>query len=220
MPHLALVDINLASNMNGFDFAESVHRFSDLPIIFVSAVSDEETVVSGLDRHAEDFVVKPNDGPIRTAELCSRIRRVLRRVGAYSYGLKRVVTIDDRLRINFVSQTAYINGKEISLTPTETKILHLLLRHAGRTLTNEYLLRRLYPLEEAYEDRLHSHVYRLRRKIEVDNRNPHYVVGDWGKGYFFERGTANYHDILRVAAAALFYCQQPVRSMASSGLTS
>lgn len=185
LPHLALVDINLGPNMNGFEFSEAVHRYSDLPIIFISATSDEETVVTGLDLHAEDFIVKPQDGPIRTAELCSRIRRVLRRIGDYSYGLERITYIDERLQINFVAQIAHVEGEEVNLTPTEAKILHLLLRHAGRTLTNEYLLRRLYPLEEAYEERLHSHVYRLRRKIEIDNRNPRYVVGDWGKGYFF-----------------------------------
>lgn len=185
LPHLAIVDINMPPGMDGFTFCRKVHQFCDLPIVMLSAEEDEETVVKGLDHFAEDYVVKPHDGPIRSEELVSRVRRVLRRIGDFAYRLEPVTRIDDYLQVDFAGRTAIVAGETVRLTPTESKLLYLLVRHAGRTLTNEYLIQRMWPLEEAFEDRLHTHVYRLRKKIEPDSKVPAYIVSAWGKGYEF-----------------------------------
>ncbi|MBK7894406.1 MAG: response regulator transcription factor [Anaerolineaceae bacterium] len=76
LPHLAIIDLNMPG-MDGFELCEAIHEFSDLPIIMLTAIDDEETVVFGLDRYAEDYIVKP----FRAAELMARVRRVLRRMG-------------------------------------------------------------------------------------------------------------------------------------------
>jgi DNA-binding response OmpR family regulator len=81
-----------------------------------------------------------------------------------------------------------INGEDVSLTPTETKLLYILMRNAGRTVTTDFILRRLWPLEAAYEDRLRVYVHRLRRKIEDTHSEPTYILSERGTGYTFMGG--------------------------------
>lgn len=185
IPHLAIVDINMPPGMDGFEFCRRLHAFSDVPIILLSAEQEEQIVALGLDRYAEDYIVKPNDGPLRIIELSSRVRRVLLRMGNFGYKLAPLIRVDERLQVNFAERYLLIEGRKVSLTPTESKILSVLMRHAGRIVTNEFLLQRVWPLEEAFEDRLHTHVYRLRRKVEPDRKEPVYIVSEWGKGYRF-----------------------------------
>jgi len=184
LPHLAIVDINMP-NMDGFQFCRKLHQFSAVPVIMLSAESGEETVVKGLDAYAEDYIVKPTNGPIRAAELTARVRTVLNRMGDFAYTFDPIIRIDNRLQVNLAGRKTIVNGQEVSLTPTETRLFYLLLHHAGRSLTNDYLLRRLWPLEEVYEERLHTHVYRLRKKIEANPKKPHYIISEWGRGYNF-----------------------------------
>ena len=182
LPHLAIVDLNMPG-MDGFEFCEELHKFSDVPVIMLTAEGDEETVVHGLDNFAEDYIIKP----FRPAELSSRVRRVLMRIGDFAYTLEPIITIDEDFKVDFPNRKAYLSGnpKPKTLTPTETKILYVLMRNAGRTVTNEFLLRRVWPQDDAYEDRLHTHVYRLRRKIEASPKKPKYIISQWGTGYTF-----------------------------------
>jgi DNA-binding response OmpR family regulator len=96
--------------------------------------------------------------------------------------------VDDRLAVDFAHQRAIVDGQPIPLTPTETKILYILMRNAGRVVTNDFLLRRLWPLEEVFEDTLRVHVHRLRRKIEATPTQPLYIVTERGLGYSFGTG--------------------------------
>jgi DNA-binding response OmpR family regulator len=180
MPHLAIVDLNMP-RMNGFEFCKAVHRFSDLPVIMLTAVSEEDTVIQGIEQYAEDYMLKP----FSPGELVARVRRVLRRIGDFAYTLDPIVRVDEQLQIDFPNRKGYVNGEEVSLTPTETKLLYLLLHSAGRVITSDYLMRRLWPFEPANEDRLHVHIHRLRRKVEVDPKTPHYIVSERGLGYIF-----------------------------------
>lgn len=180
LPHLALVDLNMPG-IDGFQLCEQIHEYSDLPIIMLTAIDDEATVVHGLDNFAEDYIIKP----FRAAELVARIKRVLRRMGDFAYRLEPIVHIDDELQIDFANRQAIVRQKTVPLTPTETKLLYILIRNAGRTVTNSFLLRRVWPNDDAFEDRLHTHIYRLRRKIEESTRNPKYVISEWGTGYTF-----------------------------------
>jgi DNA-binding response OmpR family regulator len=187
IPHLAIVDINMPPGMDGFAFCQEAHkRVPGLPVIMLTSVGDEATIVKAFDQfQADDYVVKPKDGPIRADELVSRVRRVLRNQPDYSYTIESVATVDQRLQVDVGNRKAYIDGHEIPLTPTENKLLSILMRHPGRTLTNDYLLRQIWPMEYANEERLHTHVYRLRKKIEQDPKEPAYIVSDWGRGYIF-----------------------------------
>lgn len=180
MPHLALVDLNMPG-MDGFELCKQIHQFSDVPIVMLTAIDEEETVIKGLEEYAEDYIIKP----FSPGELVARIKRVLRRIGTFAYTLEPVIHVDDHLQIDFPNRTAIVDDENISLTPTETKLLYLLMRSAGRVVTADFLLRRLWPLEEAYEDRLHVHVHRLRRKVESDHKNPMYILSERGVGYTF-----------------------------------
>lgn len=182
LPHLALVDLTMPM-MNGFEFCKALHEFSDVPVVMLTAINEEDTIVKGLELYAEDYVVKP----FRPNELLARIRRVLLRMGDFAYTLDPEVRIDDYLSVDFSSRKVIVDGKEVPMTPTETKILYILIRNAGKTVTTNFLLRRIWPLETAFEDRLHVHVHRLRRKIEPDHSKPYYVVSRRGTGYIFPK---------------------------------
>ena len=182
LPHLALVDLNMPM-MNGFDFCKALHEFSDVPVIMLTAINEEDTIVKGIEQYAEDYVVKP----FRPNELLARISRILRRMGDFAYTLDPKVKIDDYLSVDFPNRTVYVNEESVSLTPTETKILYILIRNAGKTVTTDFLLRRIWPLESAFEDRLHVHMHRLRRKIEKDASSPMYIVSKRGTGYIFPK---------------------------------
>ena len=181
LPHLAVVDIRMP-DLDGIELCGRVHAFSDLPVILLTAVDDEPTVVNALDTVAEDYVLKP----FRPAELVARARRVLRRMGSFSFALASETPVDGRLAVDFVRQVAKVEGNPVPLTPTETKILHILMRSSPRTVDTGYLLRRVWPMEEVFEDTLRVHVHRVRQKIEPDPAKPRYVLTHRGQGYSFK----------------------------------
>lgn len=180
MPHLAIVDINMPV-MGGFEFCQAVQEFSDLPVVMLSAVDEEETIIQGINRFAEDYVVKP----FSPRELLARVQRVLRRMGDYAYVLDPITQVDDYLGIDFAHQQVSVKDQFIALTPTETKLLYILIRNAGRVVSADFLMRRLWPMEEVFEDTLRVHVHRLRQKVEPIPAQPRYVLTERGLGYSF-----------------------------------
>ncbi|MCX6030801.1 MAG: response regulator transcription factor [Chloroflexi bacterium] len=180
LPHLAIVDINMPG-MNGFEFCQTVQAFSDLPVILLTAIDEEETVIRGINYYAEDYITKP----FSPRELVARIQRVLRRIGDFAYTLDPMIRVDDYLTVDLAHQQAVIGGKTLTLTPTESKLLYILIRNAGRTVTSDFLLRRLWPMEEVFEDTLRVHIHRLRQKIEPIPSQPRYILTERGLGYNF-----------------------------------
>jgi len=89
------------------------------------------------------------------------------------------------LTVDFVHQSAVVEQKKVDLTPTESKLLYILMRNAGHIVTTDFLLRRLWPFDEVFEDSLRVHVHRLRRKIEENPGAPSYIVTERGMGYHF-----------------------------------
>lgn len=180
LPHMAIVDLMLPE-VGGFEFCRRVQEFSDLPILIISAIHDKDTIVRGIRLYAEDYITKPFD----PQELLARVERVLRRIGNFAYALQPVVRVDDYLAVNFARQQAYVRGTPVAMTPLETKLLYILMRHAGQVVSTDFLLRRLWPCEEVYEDTLRVHIYRLRQKIEPDPAHASYVITQRGVGYLF-----------------------------------
>ncbi|MEJ2747625.1 MAG: response regulator transcription factor [Anaerolineae bacterium] len=180
IPHLALVDLHMPL-MSGFEFCHAVREFSDMPIIMLTAANTEETIIKGLEQYAEDYIIKP----FSPSELVARVKRVLRRIDDYSYTNESTTRIDDNLMVDFPKREALVNGQSVSLTPTEAKLLYILVRNAGRIVTTDFLLNRIWPMQNAQEDRLHVHVHRLRRKIESNPNEPTYIVAERGTGYRF-----------------------------------
>ena len=185
LPHLLIVDINLPG-MDGFELIRTIQQFSDVPAVMITAVDDEATVVEGLNDCLEDYITKP----FKAAELFSRVKRVLRRMDDFEYVNDPILFIDMDLQIDLPNRIAYINEKAIPLSPIETKLLHILMNHAERTVSYSTLLRRIWPREEAVEERLHTNVYRLRRKLESNPKEPKYIRSHWGTGYIFSWGSS------------------------------
>lgn len=184
LPHLALVDIMLPG-MDGLTLARRLHEWSDLPIVMLTSVGEADTVVQAIESFAEDYIRKP----FNPRELVARIERVCRRIGDFGYTLEPVVRVDDRLSVDFAHQRAIVEEKVVALTATESKLLHVLMRQAGRVVQTDYLLRRLWPSDEVFEDTLRVHVHRLRAKIEAAPGRPRYVLTERGAGYLFPRFT-------------------------------
>ncbi len=180
LPHLALVDI-LLPGLDGLSLCRRLQEWSDLPIVLLTAVDEEETVVDAIQRFAEDYIVKP----FSPREMVARVERVLRRIGDFAYTLAPVVPVDGHLAVDFAHQRALVDGAPIPLTATETKLLYVLLRSAGRVVETPFLLRRLWPVDEVYEDTLRVHIHRLRGKIEPTPSRPRYIVTERGAGYRF-----------------------------------
>ena len=180
LPHIALVDLSLPS-MHGFELANKLKSMADVPIIFVTSTGDKETIVQGLKKYAEDFIVKP----FELRELEARIQVVLARMPSLDYASEPIVRVDDHLNIDFAHNRIVMNGKTVGLTPTESILLHVLLRNAGRVVENRMLIARVWPSEEVFEDTLRVHMHRLRRKLESDSHHPHYIRTERGVGYMF-----------------------------------
>ena len=181
LPHLAIVDITMPFGMDGFEFCRTVQAFSDLPIIMLTAIDEDKTIIKAIDRFAEDYVTKP----FNPSELVARVRRVLRRIGDFAYSLKPQIEVDEYLKVNFSEKHAVVGQEVVSLTPTETKLLYILMRNAGRTVTTDFIVRRLWPFENVQGDRLRVYIHRLRNKIERQPRNPDYILSQRGVGYTF-----------------------------------
>ncbi len=185
LPDLAIVDYNMNPGMNGFEFCEAIHDYSDLPAIMLTAINEEDTIIASLEHHTEDYIPKP----FSPQALVARAQRVLARIGLFPFLPAARVQVDERLAIDFGRRTAYVDDKESSLTPTETRLLYILMREAGQVVNTDFIIRRLWPLEPAYEDRLHVHMHRLRRKIEAkgDKTFPQYIESRRGEGYIFRK---------------------------------
>jgi DNA-binding response OmpR family regulator len=180
LPHLALLDLELPS-MHGFVLSSKIKEMADVPIIFITATDDTDTVVTGLKKYAEDFITKP----FELRELEARVQVVLTRMPSLDYASEPIVRIDDFLSIDFAHNAIMLGAGRRLLTPTESILLHVLLRNAGRVVENRMLIARVWPSEEVYEDTLRVHMHRLRRKLESDSHHPHYIRTERGVGYMF-----------------------------------
>ncbi|MDX1688892.1 MAG: response regulator transcription factor [Candidatus Promineifilaceae bacterium] len=182
LPHLAVVDLKMPPGMDGFEFCDYLYQFSDVPVVMLTGVDESETVVQALQQYAEDYVLKP----FNPDELVARVRRVLARVGRFPYRMSVPIVVDDCLRIDFPSREVMVEDRTASLTPTEARLLYILMRTPGKTVTSDFLLRRMWPMEHAYEDRLHVYIHRLRSKLQVGRGEHPYVVSERGVGYRFQ----------------------------------
>jgi DNA-binding response OmpR family regulator len=188
LPDLVILDI-MMPGMSGFDIAEEFRKLGNVPIIFLSALTDTETKVEGITQFAEDYITKPFEFP----ELLARIRRVLKRVSP-NQNMDPILIIDDRLSVNFAQQYAVIDHEHIALTPTEGRILRTLYSNRGRVLSANYLLSNAWdPLRQGSVESLWVHIRRLRNKIEENPDKPQYVVTIRGQGYCLPQQTQQIH---------------------------
>jgi two-component system KDP operon response regulator KdpE len=178
-PDAAIVDLVLPDG-SGIDVCRRLREWSEMPIIVLSAVGDEERKVRALEAGADDYVTKPF-GP---RELVARLQAVLRRVG--SAPDEPTITVDG-LEVDLAARIVRRGGDEIHLTPIEFDLLRTLLRNRGRLLTHRTLLTDVWGPAHANDTRtLRTHIARLRRKLEpAADDGPRYIRTDFGVGYRF-----------------------------------
>lgn len=180
-PDLVILDI-MMPDMDGFETLERLRENSAVPVIFLSAKNEEVDRIRGLDLGADDYITKP----FSPRELISRIRAVLRRAEPGMPGAGSEIVVDDELRINFDQRKVIARGKEIRLRPTEYRLLYQLVSNAGKLLTHETLLARVWGSEYRDEDQyVRLYITYLRQKIEKDPKNPRYILSERGLGYRF-----------------------------------
>ena len=182
LPHLAIIDYALGPGINGFELGRRLRQMGKLPLLMLTALDDGEKIVEGLEEFADDYIVKP----FKVPELIARVNRILRRVSSFDYTESAEAQAGPRLAVDFSRREAEVEGEVISLTPTESKVLYVLMQNAGRTVSTDFLLRKVWPFDDdAQEDRLHVHIHRLRRKLEPDGNGERYIFSDRGEGYRF-----------------------------------
>jgi two-component system response regulator RegX3 len=187
-PALVLLDVMLPK-ISGIDVCRELRARSRVPIIMVTARNAEIDAVVGLEVGADDYVTKP----FRLRELIARVRASLRRVPAADdedHGLD-VLEIDD-VRLDAGRHEVYVRGNPVALPLKEFELLELLMSNAGRVLTRDVLIDRVWgPNYFGDTKTLDVHVKRLRSKIESDPTNPKRIITVRGVGYRYERGSQN-----------------------------
>jgi two-component system KDP operon response regulator KdpE len=181
LPDLIVLDI-MMPKMDGFEVCSRIREWSQIPIIMLSARCDETDKVKCLELGADDYITKP----FGAKELIARVSAVLRRTTATSVKPTQPSIENGDLEINFALRRVTLAGKEIQLTPTEYSLLQELSLNAGRVLTHNHLLKKVWGPEYGNEtDYLHTFIRRLRRKLEPDSPEPLYIVSVPGVGYRF-----------------------------------
>jgi DNA-binding response OmpR family regulator len=176
-PDLIVLDLMLPG-MDGREVCKILRRESDVPIIMLTALAEEVDQVTGLEIGADDYITKP----FSPRALVARVRAMLRR----SHGGVRVPAIIrvGALEIDSEKYAVTFKNNPIHLTPNEFKLLHILARHAGQTLTREQLLDDLHGAASSVDRSVDSHIKNLRRKLEVKSQSP-VIETVYGIGYRF-----------------------------------
>lgn len=155
----AVIDIMLPDG-NGFDLFKKIRRYSDLPVIFLTAVDDEDSVVNGLELGADDYITKP----FSTRELIARIKRV-----ANKNSKKNIITVSG-VTLDLDKSAVFENGKQLELTALEYKLLSLLMQNAGKVVTRELIFEKIWDVSGNFvnDNTLTVYIKRIRKKLDAD----------------------------------------------------
>jgi len=179
-PNLVILDIMLPK-LNGYEVCKTLKKeIPDLPIIMLTAKSQEAEIVTGLELGADDYITKP----FSVLELLARINALLRRVASGS-GLQEIHRFGD-LEINFKKYNAQKKGKALKLSPREYELLRCFIERQGEIITREELLKKIWGYDTYPDTRtVDAHIAKLRHKIEDNPEEPKLIVTVHGLGYKF-----------------------------------
>lgn len=155
----AVLDIMLPDG-NGFDLFKKIRRYSDFPVIFLTAVDDEDSVVNGLELGADDYITKP----FSTRELIARIKRV-----ANKNSKKNIITVSG-VTLDLDKSAVFENGKQLELTALEYKLLSLLMQNVGKVVTRELIFEKIWDVSGNFvnDNTLTVYIKRIRKKLDAD----------------------------------------------------
>ncbi len=179
-PDLILLDLGLP-DLDGMEVLRQIRRLSAVPIIVISARTQEREKVEALDSGADDYITKP----FGSEELLARIRTALRHRGQVGNGMfQEPIYEKDGLRIDFDKRLVTLNDKPVHLTQIEYKLVSLLAKNAGKVLTYDCLLKEIWgPYADTDNQILRVNMANIRRKLEANPAEPHYIYTEIGVGY-------------------------------------
>ncbi|MGE7271530.1 response regulator transcription factor [Brevibacillus panacihumi] len=179
--HCIILDI-MMPGQNGFELCRRVRAQSNVPILFLSARSDDVDKIRGLTLGGDDYIVKTAS----PGEIIARVKAVLRRSTTQQQSNGRIVEYG-RLKVNLSTREIFVDGNSIVLTPREYELFRLFVEHPRHVFSYEQLLEKFW---DGVGDKhtIRVHISRLREKIESDPNHPQYLVNVWGVGYRFEGG--------------------------------
>ncbi|MBT2292502.1 response regulator transcription factor [Paenibacillus albidus] len=167
---------------NGFELCRRIRAESNVPVLFLSARSDDVDKIRGLTLGGDDYIVKTAS----PGEIVARVKAVMRRTTSQQQMYGRLLEFG-RLKLNLDTREVVVDGRDVVLTPKEYELLRLFAEHPRLVFSYEQLLAKFW---EGVGDRhtIRVHLSRLRDKIESDPNHPQYLVNVWGVGYRFEGG--------------------------------
>ena len=185
-PNLAILDIKMP-RMDGLSAIMKIRDKRNIPIIVLSAKSEDTDKILGLSMGADDYITKPYNPMELTARVRSSLRRYIQLGDIGSINKTDVIKIGG-LELDKSAKQLTVDGEPVRLTATELKILELLMENAGRVFSAEDIYRRVWN-EDAYavENTVMVHIRHIREKIEIDPKEPRYLKVVWGIGYKIEK---------------------------------
>jgi DNA-binding response OmpR family regulator len=184
--HLVLLDIMMPI-MNGIEAMSQIRGFSNVPIILLTAKSEDADKVLGLNVGADDYITKP----FSPLEVCARVKSQLRRYLSLGAGAKKssVVLTIGGLELDYDARTVTLDGENISLTKKEFDILKLLMENPNRVFSPKEIYREVWHEDPMGADNTVAvHIRHLREKTEIDPADPRYIKVVFGQGYKIQKG--------------------------------
>ncbi len=182
-PDLVVLDV-MMPNMDGMTACSKIREFSDVPIILLTAKTDDMDKLMGFDQGADDYLTKP----FNILELKARIRALLRRTSPREETVSENKLTIGTISLDLDGRNAYRNGTLADLTAKEFDVIEFLMRNPNRVYSREALLDTLWAYEYRSDIRtVDVHIRRLREKLEENPAEPKYIMTKWGVGYYFKK---------------------------------
>ena len=183
--HLIIIDV-MMPKMDGFSAIMKIREKRNIPIIVMSAKSEDSDKILGLSIGADDYITKPFNAKELIARVKSQLRRYMKLGGVYAGGNETRIR---RLSYDFTAHILCVDDEPVKLTSTETKIMELLMKHPGQIFPAEEIYSRVWGEPIAYngESTVMVHIRRIREKIEINPSEPEYLKVVWGIGYKIEK---------------------------------
>ena len=182
-PNLVVLDV-MMPEMDGLTACSKIREFSDVPIILLTAKTDDMDKLMGFDFGADDYLTKP----FNILELKARIRALLRRTAVSSTGSKENLLTIGTITLDLDARNAFRSGTLADLTAKEFDVIEFLMKNPNRVYSREALLDTIWAYEYRSDIRtVDVHIRRLREKLEENPAEPQYILTKWGVGYYFRK---------------------------------
>jgi len=182
-PDLVILDV-MMPNMDGMTACGKIREFSDVPVILLTAKTDDMDKLMGFDHGADDYITKP----FNILELKARIRALLRRAGSSEKKASENILSAGSISLDLDARNAYRSGNMVDLTAKEFDVIEYLMRNPNRVYSREALLDTIWAYEYRSDIRtVDVHIRRLREKLEENPAEPKHILTKWGVGYYFRK---------------------------------